>query len=190
MHLRHLSIGLAAALTLSAYALAATVYKWTDSNGVVHYSDQPGPGAERIITQTGADAPRAKGPAVPADTAASKRDRRGPGPDQPKSALDYTAFSIETPMPDQNFMETDVPVRLRLEPALRGGQVLALYMDGKLVPDQPRNAVDFALTDVARGAHTLVATVMDTDSGESKSTPAVTFYVQRPSLLAPLRRKK
>jgi hypothetical protein len=189
MHLRHLSIGLAAALTLGAYAPAATVYKWTDSSGVVHYSDMPAPGAERIVTQSGADAPRAKGSTGPS-AAAGRGGPQTAAPEQPKSALDYTAFSIETPMPDQNFLETVVPVRLRLEPSLRAGQVLALYMDGKLLADQPRNALEFTLTDVARGAHTLVATVMDTDTGESKSTPGVTFYVQRPSLLSPLRKKK
>ena len=29
---------------------AAVVYKWTDSDGVVHFSDQPVPGAEKITT--------------------------------------------------------------------------------------------------------------------------------------------
>jgi hypothetical protein len=28
--------------------LAATVYKWTDEDGVVHYSDQPHPNAEKV----------------------------------------------------------------------------------------------------------------------------------------------
>jgi hypothetical protein len=185
MHLRHLSIGLAAALTLSAYALAATVYKWTDPNGVVHYSDQPEPGAERIITQSAAKPARAN---VPAATA--RGGRKPQDADQPKSALDYTAFSIEAPMPDQNFTENVVTVRLRLEPALRAGQVIALYLDGKLVENQPRDALEFTLTEMPRGAHTVVATVMDTETGESKSTAGVTFYVQRPSLLSPLRRKK
>src|SRR3569833_225284 len=29
-------------------AVAATVYKWVDQNGVTHYSDQPNPGAEKL----------------------------------------------------------------------------------------------------------------------------------------------
>src|SRR5690625_4124219 len=28
-------------------AMATTVYRWVDSNGVVHYSDQPHPGAQK-----------------------------------------------------------------------------------------------------------------------------------------------
>ncbi len=39
----------AAAMTLaSASTLAATVYKWTDERGVVHYSDQPHPEAKEV----------------------------------------------------------------------------------------------------------------------------------------------
>ena len=33
---------------------AAVVYKWTDADGVVHYSDQPVPGAEKIYTASSA----------------------------------------------------------------------------------------------------------------------------------------
>src|SRR5262252_10689165 len=32
-------------------ALATTVYKWVDENGVVHYSDQPHPNAEKVHVQ-------------------------------------------------------------------------------------------------------------------------------------------
>jgi hypothetical protein len=174
MHLRHLTIGLAA-LTLSAHALSATVYKWIDSNGVVHYSDQPEPGAQKIVTQTPDESLHSRAAAVPTGTTAKQRNQsRGQAAD-PRSAFDYTAFSIEMPMPEQNFTDAIVPVRVRLEPYLRQGQVMSLYLDGKLVENQPQNALDFTLTDVPRGAHALVATVMDTDSGESKSSPSVTF---------------
>jgi len=32
-------------------ALAATVYKWVDENGIVHYSDQPHPNAQKVGVQ-------------------------------------------------------------------------------------------------------------------------------------------
>ena len=31
-----------------AAAMSATVYKWVDENGVIHYSDQPHPGAQKM----------------------------------------------------------------------------------------------------------------------------------------------
>ena len=37
--------------SLAAFAgQAAVIYKWTDAQGVVHYSDQPVPGAQKIYT--------------------------------------------------------------------------------------------------------------------------------------------
>ena len=33
---------------VGSLALAATVYRWVDENGVVHYSDQPHPNAEAL----------------------------------------------------------------------------------------------------------------------------------------------
>ena len=48
MHPRRLWIVLG--LLTAVAAQSAVIYKWTDANGVVHYSDQPVPGAEKIIT--------------------------------------------------------------------------------------------------------------------------------------------
>ena len=36
---------------LSGVAMAATVYKWVDAQGVTHYSDQPHPQAQEINVQ-------------------------------------------------------------------------------------------------------------------------------------------
>ena len=35
-------------LALCSVTLAATVYRWVDDDGVVHYSDQPHPNAEKM----------------------------------------------------------------------------------------------------------------------------------------------
>src|SRR5215813_14419598 len=35
-------------LLVCSVALAATVYRWVDEDGVVHYSDQPHPNAEKM----------------------------------------------------------------------------------------------------------------------------------------------
>jgi len=59
-------------LLVSGLALAATVYKWVDENGVTHYSDQPHPGAQKVTVaapQTySAPPPPAVAPAVKAST--------------------------------------------------------------------------------------------------------------------------
>ena len=48
MHLARLWIGLG--LIAACAAPAAVIYKWTDADGVVHYSDQAVPGAEKITS--------------------------------------------------------------------------------------------------------------------------------------------
>jgi hypothetical protein len=58
---------LLAALLLSASAAAATVYKWTDARGVVHFSDVPPPTTSGIKAETMPEAPPpvARPPAPP-----------------------------------------------------------------------------------------------------------------------------
>lgn len=188
MHQRYIAMGLAAALLCAAPGWSAVIYKWVDADGVIHFSDQPKPGAERIITQSAPNAPRSS-PAA---------SRRGVNPVQRQSAktepndmaVDYTEFSIDAPQPDQSFFGQDVNVRLHMEPALKPGHLISLYLNGKLVEGQPPKSTQFTLTGLARGAYTLTASVMDASSGESMNSAPVTFFVHQASLLSPLRRKK
>src|ERR1700691_2015689 len=59
-------------------ALAATVYKWVDDDGVVHYSDQPHPNAQKLQVHdvqtyrpSAGDTAAAAAPGVPATPAAA-----------------------------------------------------------------------------------------------------------------------
>jgi hypothetical protein len=183
MHLRHLSTGLSLALFCLSQAGAATVYKWTDSNGVIHFSDQPVPGAERIITQSGPRSSQAPAPSASRQASAPRRGSSKPEPND--TAVDYTEFEIESPQTNQTFTEQSVSVRIRLEPDLKPGHLLSLYLNGKLVENQSPKSTQFTLNELPRGSYSLVASVMDASSGESKSTPPVTFNVQRPSILSP-----
>lgn len=65
------------ALLLPALAAAADVYRWTDAQGTVHYSDQPHPGASAVTVDPGAAAAPSGGGrnAGEADAAPSKAER-------------------------------------------------------------------------------------------------------------------
>src|SRR5277367_318529 len=98
MHPRQtwLAIGLLTAFTVQA----AVIYRWVDADGVVHYSDQSSPGAEKIVTAGSSSAAtssarNATGPTVPTQRAA-------------QSGLNYTEFSITSPAPEQTFFGDDV----------------------------------------------------------------------------------
>ncbi len=114
--------------SLAAFAgQAAVVYKWTDSDGVIHYSDQPVPGAEKIFT--------ASGPS-PGGTASSARSANpaSSGPPEKRTApgLNYTQFSITSPAPDQTFFGDDViSVHLTLDPGLKPEHTITWHLNGK-----------------------------------------------------------
>jgi hypothetical protein len=185
MHILRPWIVLAAFAAFAAQA--AVIYKWTDANGVVHYSDQPVPGAEKIITAGGSasngigSSARAAG-ASPASGQTAKKTT-APG-------LNYTQFSITSPVPDQTFFGEDiVSVHLALEPALKPNQTITWHLNGKQLDDQGPEATQLTLSNLTRGTYAIAATITDQQTGESQSTDSVTFFVRQPSELSPLHRQ-
>ena len=168
--------------SLAAFAgQAAVVYKWTDSDGVVHYSDQPVPGAEKIFT---ASSPTPGGSVSPARTA----NPVGGSPPKKIAApgLNYSQFSITSPLPDQTFFGDDViSVHLALNPALKPDQTITWHLNGKQLEDQGPTATQFALPHLDRGTYAIAATITDQTTGESLSTDSVSFFVRQPSALSP-----
>jgi hypothetical protein len=172
-------------LSLAAFAgHAAVVYKWTDSDGVIHYSDQPVPGAEKIFT--------ASGP-TPGGSAASPRTANPVGSAAKKNVapgLNYSQFAITSPLPDQTFFGDDViSVHLALDPTLKPNQTITWHLNGRQVEDQGPTATQFALPHLDRGTYAIAATITDQTTGESSSTDSVTFFVRQPSALSPQHQK-
>jgi hypothetical protein len=165
---------------LAAFAVqAAVIYKWTDADGVTHYSDQAVPGAEKIYTSA-ANINRSASPgpgAARATTAASARP----------AASGYQ-LTITSPANNQTFFNDDVaPVHLDVQPALAPSQSITWRLNGKSL-EQPPDAVSFSLQGLERGTYVLTAAVVDQQTGESQSSSSVTFYYKQPSQLSPLRR--
>ncbi len=167
---------------IGAFAARATaIYKWTDADGVVHYSDHAPPGAERIVISSGTVA----GTGVGAQTGVP-----APAGKTPQAKVRYSLFSILSPTKDQVFFNDEVvSIRLGLEPELQPDQELTWNLNGSPLTEQGPNALAFSLPTLARGTYTLSATVRDTATGESQTANSVTFYVRQPSELSPIRKK-
>lgn len=173
-----LVFGLVSVLSAPLLLRAAVVYKWTDADGVVHFSDQPVPGAEKIVTDGGSTHGILSQPA-PGSAPAQR-------PKAP-TALASTRFSIDSPTPDQTFSGSEVmSASATVDPPLQpdGPISISWTLNGAPV-SEGEGATHFSLPDLARGTYTLSATLTDSASGESKSAGPVTFNVLRPSLLAP-----
>ncbi len=168
-----LAIGLLAACTVQA----AVIYKWVDADGVVHYSDQAVPGAEKIIT--------AGSPSSGASGRSTTAGPIGQAPQKPAGGLNYTEFSITSPAPDQTFFGDDViAVHLNLIPGLRPNQDITWHLNGQQL-DFPPTAISFALPHLDRGTYALTATITDQQTSESATSNSVTFFVRQPSALSP-----
>lgn len=174
MHPRILCFVLGA---LAAFGASATVvYKWVDADGVVHYSDQAVPGAEKIYTSSAAKS----GTVVPLP-GANQTAKKPPG-----RTTGFTQLAITSPAADQTFFGDEViGVNLALTPALSPGQIITWHLNGKQLADQPPDATSFVLPHLDRGAYAIAATITDQTTGESQSTPSVSFFVRQPSALSP-----
>lgn len=169
---------LSTALAASTWAAGATVYKWVDEKGVVHYSDQPHPSAERVEVKS---AQTYSAGASPASTSPSNDG----APTERVSG--YGTCELYRPENDEVFMNTDTVVaKLRLEPLLRPGDKVAIGIDGKRQTNQPTSGTEFTLT-VERGTHSVIAVIEDAAGKEVCRSTAITFHVRQPSRQAPNR---
>jgi Domain of unknown function (DUF4124) len=182
MHLRKTWVLLSLLSALAAQA--GVIYKWTDADGVVHYSDQESPGAEKIFTS-----------GIPSNGSANRGSPArgtsvaGSQVAKPVGGLNYSQFAISSPVNDQTFFNDDVvSVHLVVDPALKPNQTITWHLSGRTLTDQAPDSQSFALQSLERGTYVLAATVIDQATGDSQTTPSVTFYVRQPSQLSPLHR--
>ena len=158
---------------------AAVIYKWTDPNGLIHYSDQPVPGAEKIIINGGSlnGMASARSAGMAAAASAQKPALRG---------ITYSRFAITSPTPDQTFFgDETIGVHLALEPDLMPGQSITWHLNDKELEDQGASATHFTLPHLARGTYVIAATITDQKTGSSQTTDSVSFFVRQPSELSP-----
>jgi|WetSurSiteA1Bulk_404760.scaffolds.fasta_scaffold58087_1 hypothetical protein len=171
------------ALCLLAYASQAQeskvqMWMWKDANGVVHYSDLPGPGAVRVDINVSTGQP---GPAPPT---ASQGQGEGRGEGAPlAAATTYSSLEIVQPANETSFFEADsvVDVQIASDPTLGAGDSVYLYLDGERVGSSG-DAMGYSLPNVPRGQHTLSATIVDSGGTEKIRSQPVVFYMKQQTI--------
>ena len=148
-------------------AAEETVYKLVDERGVPSFSDSKQPGSERISI----DAPQRIDLSLPYSLPA-----RPAVSTQQSTVVQYT-LSIRSPVEDQVFVDNTgtVPVQVTVDRPLLSGHQLQVSMDGKPVA----NASDFALNNVDRGSHVLIARVVNAKGAVLGVSAPVGFHVRR-----------
>jgi hypothetical protein len=174
--MRHFASFLLASFALSvvvAPAMAAEAWRWKDDKGVVHYSDTPVPGAERVVLPS----PPAVGTVTPA---APQPRPAGPAP------FRYNECVVLAPGNEQTFNAvTSVPATVRISPQLLPDHRIQVVLDGDVYPGWPPRMLTSKLENLHRGEHTLAVQVVGADKKPLCKGAAIKFHVRQPSLLAP-----
>lgn len=167
----------------AAPALAQDVYRWVDENGVVHYSDQPREGAERVQIAT---------PQSYESQAQARPQGRDPdAPEETDDEFQYESIRITSPEEDGAVWATGggMTVVVEVQPALRPGDRIGLSLNGEAVPGTPVANTRITVNGLIRGTHTLQASVIAADGQMKIFSTDVTFHVLQASLNSPLRRR-
>jgi hypothetical protein len=155
--------------------MAASIYKWVDEDGIVHYSDQPHENAEKVQLKAAQTYSAPKTSPGPADAAKPARP-----------AAVYTGCSVSMPTDDQVFIDTpEITAGVTVQPTIRPGDQVIVTMDGQRIPGVPAEGGQFTISPIDRGTHSLQMEVQDVKGKTLCQSTAVTFHVRQPSVLAP-----
>jgi hypothetical protein len=172
-----IAVGLLFAGVVSA---AADVYRWVVDEGVVHYSDQPFPGAEKVTLRS-APAP---GTRLPAN--ATPRSQR-PADESPNAqatadAAGYESLAISSPAAEETVWNIGsvLNVTLSLQPALQPGHRVRVYFDGER---RDVSGTQFQIEEVFRGVHNIQAEIVDASGQLKIRSEPNRFYVQQTSVI-------
>jgi hypothetical protein len=155
-------------------SVAAEIYRYVDPENGVEFSDTPRPGAERIVIPDAQRAPATRllppAPAAPAvaDVATG-------------TAVPYEQVRITDPLDQETVRDNsgNMLVSVALKPGLQApfGHKLQLLLDGESV--STGTAINFSLTGIDRGTHTLQVIVLGADDAPLASSPTTTFHLHR-----------
>ena len=169
-----ISWGLTAAICLAPahIALAQPVYKVTDADGNVTFTDTPPLSSDGTIEEHSVNAPNS---AKPIETT-----RAPAAPVEVEEPIRYDtrivtpADNATIPMGPGNFT-----VQATLNPRLAPSETLQLLLDGDPV-GAPQGIANWQLTNVYRGEHQLQVVRLDASGAQLDASPASTVYVMRP----------
>jgi len=167
-------------LGVALAASAADIWRWKDAEGVVHYSDTPVAGAERMVV-TGSQSQSEDLAAVPAPAPAATPPAAPAAP-----AVRYTRCTVTQPTNDQVFFAVNsVDAAVAVEPYLQPGHRVEVLLNGSAYAQWPATGLGATLTGLNRGSYTLAVRVVDANGRALCTGPVINFHVRQPSIYSP-----
>ncbi len=179
----HHIVPIALLLAIAPLAMATDIYKRTDAEGNVIFSDQPpaeGEQAEKVPLGELNTTPAVR-PSAPASNGVSTEEP----PQEPQEP----SISIASPANEETIAmgPGDVTVTARAIPPLGSLEQLQLFLDGQ-AHGEPQRSSTWELKGLLRGPHDLAVERMDRRGNRLDRSDSVRIYVLRPSLNQPQRR--
>lgn len=164
------------ASTLSISLAHAEVYRYTDENGNVVYTDEPREEAERIKVR---EIPTVNLPDVPLTPEALTREEEA---EEPVRTEPYDLVGFSEPDNNSAFWSGSGNVALAVEatPPLRENHAFEVLVDGEPIGVDPSGL--FTVQHMDRGTHTATVRVIDSDQNVVQTGQSITFTVHRPSV--------
>jgi hypothetical protein len=160
-------------------AVMAQAYRWVDEDGVVHFSDVPTEGAERIELPRDN---RPRTPATPSRNSASFAAAAATTPEEPEEPPEifkYDSIEVVQPAPEETLWNIGgtLDVALRVTPALRPEDQVRVIFDGQ--QRMATNRSSFQVEEVWRGVHNIQVEIVDSTGRLMARSLPNRFYVQQ-----------
>ncbi|MCG9697868.1 DUF4124 domain-containing protein [Shewanella sp. Isolate11] len=155
-------------LTASA---SATVYKWVDKDGKVHYSDTPVENSQTVEFKSSTE----NNIKLPPPVVLPNSPKGQPQDEQAPYQISITSPYEEETLRDNN---GEITITASIEPELATRHKLVLLMDGKRVGVPQSNAI-FKLENVDRGEHVFEIHAIAQNGKQLASTPPRTVFLHR-----------
>ena len=148
----------------------ATIYSWSDKNGIAHFSNEPQPNA--VIVKNNPENIARTPPVV-----ASKIENK----------INTKKITIVSPKNEETIHYDNGKVTVKIDITLNPNDKIILLLDGKEIAASEKFV--FNLKNIERGAHTLQAQLFAKDKliGESKIT---TFFMHQNTINTDRRNSK
>ena len=152
--------------------IAQAVYKVTDANGTVSFTDTPPLSGDGTVEEHSVQAPNSAKP--PPTTLAPASALKEPA--RYNTRIVTPTDNATIPMGPGNF-----EVQTAWNPSLASGEILQLLLDGEPV-GAPQQTASWQLTNVYRGEHRLQVVRLDESGTQLDASAASTVFVLRTSV--------
>ncbi|THB68671.1 MAG: DUF4124 domain-containing protein [Gammaproteobacteria bacterium] len=151
----------------------SAVYKWTDKNGKIHYSDTPRDTQSKEI-----ELPEASSYTPPPSYNTGINEEKTK--EEQKKEVKYQEIKISSPENDQAVHSApgSVTINVSVTPALQSSHKVVIYIDGKKLSEG--GSASATIQNVDRGTHTVKAEIVDESGKKLISSKSSTFHLIRP----------